>query len=125
MPIQPPGVANPYTVHVHPYPTRYHGSVYTRPVFGFPYVLRPQGVFRPANFYSDWPPAPNTPQSGLGVPNVDTGNGSFRRPSSGSGGIFNAALAGGLGAGEAAKLGAFFGAAAVVGVATYLIMRRK
>lgn len=45
------GVPNPYTVHVHPYPTRYHGGIYTRPVFGLPYVQSPQSVFKPDDFY--------------------------------------------------------------------------
>lgn len=45
------GVANPYTTHVHPYPTRFHGGVYTRPVFGLPYVRSPHTVFKPDDFY--------------------------------------------------------------------------
>jgi len=51
MPNPQPGVINPYTVHVHPYPTRYHGAIYTRPEFGLPYVRRPHAVFKPDDFY--------------------------------------------------------------------------
>lgn len=46
------GVVNPYTAHVHPYPTRFHGAIYTRPVFGLPYVRSPHAVFKPDDFYS-------------------------------------------------------------------------
>lgn len=46
------GVPNPYTVHVHPYPTRYHGAIYTRPVFNMPYRRTPHAVFKPDDFYS-------------------------------------------------------------------------
>lgn len=37
----PPGVPNPYTVMLHSYPTRYHGPIYTRPMFGKPWSERP------------------------------------------------------------------------------------
>ncbi len=131
MPHIAPGVPNPYIVHRHPYPTRYHGTINTRPVFGLPYVGRPQGVFRPVNFYSAWPPGPVTPQmpqSGLGQ-SWDVGDGVFRYPEADGGGIFNRALAGGCSAcgqtSDTTKLVAFFGAAVVVGVGTYLVLRRK
>jgi len=124
MPEIQPGVPNRYIVHRHPYPTRYHGTIYTRPVFDLPYVLRPQGVFRPVNFYAAWPPGPQTPQSGLGQANINTGDGSFRKPRSGGGGIFNSALSGGVGqTSDTTKLLVFFGAAAVVGVGTYYGLR--
>jgi hypothetical protein len=45
------GVPNPYTAHVHPYPTRFHGAIYTRPVFELPYVRSPHAVFKPDDFY--------------------------------------------------------------------------
>lgn len=45
------GVANPYVAHVHPFPSRYHGAIYSRPVFGLPYVRRPHAVFKPDDFY--------------------------------------------------------------------------
>lgn len=35
------GVRNPYADQVHLYPTTVHGPDYSRPVFDFPYVLRP------------------------------------------------------------------------------------
>jgi hypothetical protein len=41
------GVPSPYTMHVHPYPTRFHGPRYTRPVFGAPVIARPQDLFTP------------------------------------------------------------------------------
>lgn len=35
------GVPNPLVPHVHPYPTRYHGPIWTMPQATFPYVERP------------------------------------------------------------------------------------
>ena len=52
MPGYPPGVRSQYEVHVHPWPTRYHGPIYTRPEFHFPYVQNPQAVFKPDDFSS-------------------------------------------------------------------------
>lgn len=46
------GVINPYTAHVHPYPTRYHGGMYARPVFDLPYKRNPHAVFKPNDFYT-------------------------------------------------------------------------
>jgi hypothetical protein len=37
----PPGVPNPYTVMLHSYPTRYHGPIYTRPMFNLDWATRP------------------------------------------------------------------------------------
>ncbi len=37
----PPGVPNPYTVMLHSYPTRYHGPIYTRPMYALPWSERP------------------------------------------------------------------------------------
>lgn len=37
----PPGVPNPYTPMLHSYPTRYHGPIYTRPMFRKPWFDRP------------------------------------------------------------------------------------
>ncbi len=31
------GVPNPRVGHVHPYPTRYHGPIWTQPQAGYPY----------------------------------------------------------------------------------------
>lgn len=42
-------VPSPYQVHVHPYPTRFHGGIWTRPVFGLPYVHHVQGHLRPVS----------------------------------------------------------------------------
>lgn len=33
----PKGVPNPYGIRVHAYPTRFHGPIYTRPMFGYPW----------------------------------------------------------------------------------------
>lgn len=51
----PAGVPSPLTVHVHPYPTRYHGTINTRPVFNLPYVESPHAVFKPDDFYDFYP----------------------------------------------------------------------
>ena len=50
MPGYPRGVESQYEVHVHPWPTRYHGPIYTRPSFGLPYVQSPYAVFKPGDF---------------------------------------------------------------------------
>lgn len=97
-------VPTPYTVHVHPYPTRFHGGIWTRPVFGLPYVHHNQTVLRPVM----WPgahgrpgermlsglgaDAPASPASPASTP-VVRNNGMFRTYGEG-GGIFNQALAG-------------------------------
>lgn len=44
------GVPSPYTVTVHPYPTRFHGGIWTRPVTQSPLVPTPNGVFKPDDF---------------------------------------------------------------------------
>lgn len=44
-------VPSPYALAVHPYPTRYHGAIYTRPTFGMPYVQNSYAVFKPDDFY--------------------------------------------------------------------------
>lgn len=38
---QPAGVPNPYGPRLHSYPTRYHGPIYTRPMYSLPFVDRP------------------------------------------------------------------------------------
>lgn len=38
----PDGVPNPLTPMLHSYPTRYHGPIYTRPMFDFPWHERPE-----------------------------------------------------------------------------------
>lgn len=57
----PRGVPSPRAVHVHPYPTRYHGTINTRPMFGKPFQWQPHAVFKPDDFY------PEAPVSGLGL----------------------------------------------------------
>jgi len=37
----PPGVPNPFTVMLHSYPTRFHGPIYTRPMFNLDWATRP------------------------------------------------------------------------------------
>ena len=37
----PGGVPNPFTPMLHSYPTRYHGPIYTRPMYNLPYFERP------------------------------------------------------------------------------------
>lgn len=43
-------VPSPYVVHVHPYPTRFHGGQWQQPVFGMPYVHHVQQHLRPVVF---------------------------------------------------------------------------
>jgi len=43
----PQGVPNPYIMHRHPFPTRFHGGIWTRPVFGFPLMPRTTSVMVP------------------------------------------------------------------------------
>jgi hypothetical protein len=37
----PEGVPNPYAPMLHSYPTRFHGPIYTRPMFSFPFNPTP------------------------------------------------------------------------------------
>ncbi len=48
MPHYPSGVPTPYTTHVHPYPTRFHGGIWRRPTFGLPWIRAPFNVIRPS-----------------------------------------------------------------------------
>lgn len=91
-----PGVPSPYAVHVHPYPTRFHGPVYTRPVFGFPVIAKPQDVFTPG--YNVDRNVPQPTLSGLGATVGEgllwkTGGGVFR-PGGYGGGVFDGNIAG-------------------------------
>ena len=79
MPGYPAGLPNPLVRHWHPYPTRFHGSIYTRPVFELPYVLSPSNVAQPGEI------------AGLG--SYDVGCGVFR-PGGYGGGVFDGNLAG-------------------------------
>jgi hypothetical protein len=86
------GVPSPYVAHVHPYPTRFHGAIYTRPVFGFPWVESPQAVFKPNDFTPYGDEGPDR-MNGLGDPQYDTGRGVFR-PGGRGGGIFDSTISG-------------------------------
>ena len=79
MPGYPAGLPNPLVRHWHPYPTRFHGSIYTRPVFELPYVLSPSNVAQPGEI------------AGLG--SYDVGCGVFR-PGGYGGGVFDGNLSG-------------------------------
>lgn len=99
MPNYEPGVPTPYSLHVHPYPTRFHGAIYTRPVFGFPMIARPEQVFTPGYDLSRGALQP--PISGLGTAAVDPnptrlwseGDGIFR-PGGYGGGVFDGNISG-------------------------------
>ena len=43
-------IPSPYTAHLSPYPTRFHGGIWIRPVPGYPYVRDVQSVFMPHQF---------------------------------------------------------------------------
>jgi len=119
----PSGVPSSDYAHVSPYPTRYHGGIWTRPVFGLPWNRSPYAVFRPSQM------------NGLGAPYIDptfrpyhgmgqlwdTGTGVFRRPRYDGGGIFNDVSGLGSVPTDAAK---FFGAAALAFGVTALLLRR-
>jgi len=47
------GVPSPYTVHVHPYPTRFHGGIWTRPYTQSPLAPTPYSVLKPDDFAPD------------------------------------------------------------------------
>lgn len=117
----PHGVPSPYTAHVHPYPTRFHGGIWTRPVFGNPWVRTPHFVIRPSELTAAGAVAPTfRPYSGLGD-HWDTGTGVFRRPRYDGGGVFNNVS--GLGAAPA-DVGTFVGAVALGFGLTYFLMKR-
>lgn len=87
------GVPTPYVMHVHPYPTRFHGPIYTRPVFGGPVIARPQDVFTPSYNIDREMPQPTL--SGLGAVNSswETGEGIFK-PGGYGGGVFDGDISG-------------------------------
>lgn len=121
----PQGVTSPVVAHVHPYPTRFHGGIWTRPVFGFPWVRTPHYVIRPSELtgLGRAPIDPTfRPYHGIGdAGDWDTGVGVFRRPRYDGGGLFNAVS--GLGAvpGDVGK----FVVAGIVGFAlTAYLMKR-
>ncbi len=87
------GVPTPYVMHVHPYPTRFHGPIYTRPVFGAPVIARTQSVFTPG--YNMNVNIPQPTLSGLGAVQSewDTGQGVFK-PGGYGGGVFDGDISG-------------------------------
>lgn len=89
----PSGVPNPRTVHVHPYPTRYHGTINTRPMFSLPFMYQPHAVFKPDDFSRSTDGLGQAPRANLGSLQYDTGRGVFR-PGGYGGGIFDSNLAG-------------------------------
>lgn len=122
----PHGVPTPMKTHVHPYPTRFHGGIWTRPVFGFPWVRTPHYVIRPSELtgLGRAPIDPTfRPFRGLGnAGGWDVGTGVFRRPSYDGGGIFNEVS--GMGA-LPANVGKFVAVAAVAFLGTAFLMTRK
>jgi hypothetical protein len=46
-------IVSPYTPHVSPYPTRFHGGIWVRPEAGYPFVPEVQGVFMPHQMAGD------------------------------------------------------------------------
>jgi hypothetical protein len=98
------GVPSQYIVHKHPWPTRFHGPLYQRPSFSYPFMSSPQNVFKPGDFY---PGELTEPQmvAGLGATDegrymagqeailFDTGRGIFK-PGGYGGGIFDGNLSG-------------------------------
>lgn len=118
-------VPTPYAAHRHPYPTRFHGGIWKRPVFGLPYIHKVQNVIRPVEFYSQYGSRGETVYAGLG--NLDKqgplpvvlNQGLFRTRGQG-GGIFNQVLAGtGLGDTTGTLIAFALGAAAGVLLAKY------
>lgn len=103
----PAGVPTPYAMHVNPYPTRFHGGIWTRPAFDFPQNQSPTTVFLPPR---DIDMIPDKPYSGLGHAlaggdlAVDAGEGIFR-PGGYGGGVFDGNLAGAPSLGHAPTLG--------------------
>lgn len=90
------GVPTPYVMHMHPYPTRFHGPIYTRPVFGAPVIARPQDVFTPGYNINREVPQPTL--SGLGATVGEgmlweTGDGVFK-PGGYGGGVFDGDISG-------------------------------
>jgi hypothetical protein len=99
MPYPTPGVPSPYVAHNHPFPTRYKGSISTRPVFGQPFVHSPSAYFQNRVLHESpprWGGQGLDPAAGLGSlggGDIATGQGVFR-PSGEGGGIFANAISG-------------------------------
>jgi hypothetical protein len=89
-----PGVPTPYFFQNRVYPSRFHGGIWTRPVFGFPKIARPQDVF--TRGYDIDREVPQPTLSGLGAaPDMDwqTGDGVFK-PGGYGGGVFDSNISG-------------------------------
>ena len=99
------GVPSQYAVHYHPWPTRFHGPLYQRPVFMFPWMTSPQNVFKPGDFYPGDLSEELMSVQGLGADEpmryatgqeamlYNTGRGVFK-PGGYGGGIFDGNLSG-------------------------------
>ncbi len=103
----PAGVPTPYAMHVHPYPTRFHGAIYSRPVFGMEQIQQPASVFIPGRDIDMRPDKPYTGNAfnGLGDLQYDVGEGIFR-PGGYGGGVFDGNLSGAPALGKKKALGA-------------------
>ncbi len=101
-----PGVPTPFTMHVNPYPTRFHGGIWSRPAFKFPQIQQTSTVFLPPRDIDMIPDRPPNGYSGLGGGDlaVDAGDGIFR-PGGYGGGVFDGNLAGAPSLGRARTLG--------------------
>lgn len=104
----PDGVPTPYVAHVHPYPTRFHGGIWTRPQFAYPQMQTPQSVLIPGR---DIEMMPDKPYTGSGMQGArgrglrglnglgdmgeqyNTGDGIFK-PGGYGGGVFDGNLSG-------------------------------
>lgn len=125
------GVVNPRVPHAHPYPTRYHGGVWTTPVFGQPYRSQSYMAGRPG-YESQWLQLSGAGPDGLGEPLLCSSSGST---------LLDAALGGALGyiaapkgskpewwaaaGASATALAGLMGAVCVVGAALLSRSKRK
>jgi len=99
---QDSGVPSPFVWTVHPWPTRFHGPIYTRPVTG-PLIYRtsPQSVFKPEDIWQEKGSSMSglSGLSGLGELLWETKRGIFGTEEAG-GGIFNNGISGLRGLGD-------------------------
>lgn len=87
------GVPTPFVTHLHPWPSRWHGPIYTRPLFSGNVIARTQSVFTPGYDMNVNIPQPTL--SGLGAVQSqwDTGQGVFK-PGGYGGGVFDGDISG-------------------------------
>lgn len=121
-----PGVPNPMQAHAHPYPTRFHGGIWTRPEFSLPYVPAPHQVFMPRDF-AGLSGVRGVQGLGCGcgcgckaTGDWDTSDGIFRSPLEAGGGVFNAVS----GMPDLRQTSAF-ALGAVIGLAGTLLLLKK